>query len=221
MRVFATIAVTLVLLTVGATAWYKISYPTYTYRYRITVEVLVDGQVKSGSSVIEISVNKQPKIGSAPAQFSRVNGEAVFVDLGDGRNLVALLASGASAKNVDYPYNVVPTLFHLAFDDRDLAKFSRLHGGRNVPTNFLPTFVTFADVSDPGTARVINPDELALAFGRDARLQAVRVEITDAPVTHGIERSLPFLRTRVKELSGIIDNMPPRFQPHFHLFKRS
>ena len=220
MRVFGIIIGLIAACVVSFIIWYKIACPTYTYRYRMTVEVLVDGQVKSGSSVIEVNVSKQPKIGSAPAQVSRVKGEAIFVDLGKGRNVVALLASGPYAKDVDYPYNVVPALFHLTFDDPDLARLSQLHGGKDIPANFLPTFVTFADVNDAGTARVINPDELALAFGPGANLRA-RVEITDAPVTREIERQLPFLKTRVKELRSIIDNMPPRFQPHFHLFKRS
>ena len=38
---------------------YKINYPTYTYRYRMTVNVEVDGQMRSGSSVIEVRVSKQ------------------------------------------------------------------------------------------------------------------------------------------------------------------
>ena len=34
---------------------YKLKYPTYTYRYRMTVEVDVGGEVRSQSSVIEVS----------------------------------------------------------------------------------------------------------------------------------------------------------------------
>jgi len=41
---------------------YKISYPTQTYRYRMTVNVEVDGQMRSGSSVIEVKVAEQPAI---------------------------------------------------------------------------------------------------------------------------------------------------------------
>lgn len=40
------------------------------------------------------------------------NGEAMFVDLCRVRNVIALFAE---AKNVDYPYNIVPTLLQKAY----------------------------------------------------------------------------------------------------------
>ena len=70
---------------------YKISYPSYSYRYRMTVNVEVDGQIRSSSSVIEARVSKQPVFlpGVNPLQYSE-RGEAVFVDLGGQNNIVAL-----------------------------------------------------------------------------------------------------------------------------------
>jgi hypothetical protein len=46
---------------VGVFALYKLSYPTYSCRYRMTVNVKVDGQMRSGSSVIEFQISKQPR----------------------------------------------------------------------------------------------------------------------------------------------------------------
>jgi hypothetical protein len=43
------------------------------------------------------------------------NGQATFVDFGRGRNVIALLEAGSQAKNVDYPYNIVPTLLQKAY----------------------------------------------------------------------------------------------------------
>lgn len=93
MKVLGVIGLVVALAIGGVIAWWKINYPTYTYRCRMNVEVLVDGAVRSGASVIEVRIDKQPKFGSAPPQVSHVYGEAVFVDLGGGRNVVALLPS--------------------------------------------------------------------------------------------------------------------------------
>ncbi|WP_426437213.1 hypothetical protein [Bradyrhizobium genosp. P] len=39
---------------VAAFATYKFFYPTYTYRYRLTVNIEADGKLHSGSSVVEV-----------------------------------------------------------------------------------------------------------------------------------------------------------------------
>jgi len=72
----------LALIGVGLFAVYKLSYPTHTHRYRITVNVDVDGQLHSGSS----GINRKAKIlpDAPPYAFESV-GEAVFVDMGFGR----------------------------------------------------------------------------------------------------------------------------------------
>jgi len=77
-------------------------------------------------------------------------------------------------------------------------------------------------------------DDLAGAFGPGYRFLRATVEvvptgiwplssigITGTSLTQGIEQKLPFLVTHRDELRRIISNMPPRFQPHFHLFLRS
>ena len=94
-RILLYIALGIVALIVGAVLFYKGVFPTYSYRYSMTVEVTVDGVVHSGSSVIEVDLVKQPRIiTDTPAVLPKVHGEAVFVDLGKGRNVIALLASG-------------------------------------------------------------------------------------------------------------------------------
>lgn len=115
-----------VVIVVGLYLAYKLVYPTYTYRYRMVVEVDVRGETKSGASVIEVSLSKQPKfLPEVPSVATTVRGEAVFVDLGDGRNVIALLASGPNGTDVDYPQHVVPLHFNLSYADGDLVKFPR------------------------------------------------------------------------------------------------
>ena len=58
------------------------------HKYRMTVEVETPAGVKSAAGIIAVT----PYRGYNPGGHTRASGEAVFVDLGGGKNLVALLA---------------------------------------------------------------------------------------------------------------------------------
>ena len=199
-RVLAGIIVAIALLIGGVVLWYKTSYPTYTYRYRMTVEVPVDGKVHSGSSVIEIRLVSQPQLlpEMGPVR-QEISGQAVYVDLGQGRNVFALLAAGPYARVYDYPAYVVPAHFDLSYQWRDLIKFPFLSGHWEIdpavePPDERPIFVTFSNLSDPKTVRLIQPDRFSEVFGPGVEPPTIIFEMTDAPVTRGIFRELPWLR---------------------------
>jgi hypothetical protein len=197
MRTLGIIAVGLVLLIGGGIVWYALAYPTYTYRYRMTVEVIVDGVVRSGSSVIEVRLNRQPKfLSEVPRVRSEFTGDAVFVDLGRGRNVVALLAAEAG-KQTDFPMLVVPAHYKLSYENDDLPKYSRLRGQWTLspdalPPSQMPTLITFVDINDPFSAKVIYTHEFPKIFGEDVREPVFKITMTDEPVTKGIERRFPW-----------------------------
>lgn len=71
----------------------QIAYPTYTFRYRLTVEVNTPQGLKAGSSVIEAKWKRKDPLGEA---FSgglpwseKVRGTAPIVDLGPYGTLIA------------------------------------------------------------------------------------------------------------------------------------
>jgi hypothetical protein len=69
-------------------------YPTCTFRYKLTAEVMTPDGLKTGSSVIEVrysSVHPLPNPGRWG--LDKVTGEAVYVDLGGGKNLFILLGA--------------------------------------------------------------------------------------------------------------------------------
>jgi hypothetical protein len=154
---------------VGIFALYKLSYPTYSCRYRMTVNVEVDGQTRSGSSVIEFSVTKQMRFlpDVNPIRLD-AEGEAVFVDLGGQRSIVALLRSGEFAQDGHFSLSVVPVHFTLNMD-RQLASLSSLQGKWELPEKYLPSLVTVSDPNDSATLRVVRPDELPQVFGPNVR----------------------------------------------------
>lgn len=192
MRTLGKIALILALLIGGAVLWYMLAYPTYTYRYRMTVEVMVDGVLHSGSSVIAVQTQTQPQfLVPVPPFHSKVHGEAVFVDLGSRGHVYALLGS-EDGKNIDYPYYLVPMLFGVKFEHRDLARISGLRDSREVPIGDLPTLVTFTNAHDPGTASVVSPYDFELVFGPQVKFKRAWVEITADSITRGIEKKSPW-----------------------------
>jgi hypothetical protein len=208
---------------VGLFAAYKLSYPTYTYRYRMTVNVEVDGQLHSGSSVIDVHVSKQvrflPEVN--PLKYSG-EGEAVYLDLGNRGRLVALLASGEYANDNEFPLYLVHRLhFKLdLFDDRKLASLSTLRGKWELPNNELPTLVTFTDANNSATLSVIRPDQLDQTFGPGVRWRGVTIEMTTDPVTHGLEGRLPFLVSQKDALRNAYQH-PKRYIPGYLAFIRT
>jgi hypothetical protein len=190
-RKLGIVAACIVAVIGGGVAWCSLTYPRYSYRYRMTVEVDVDGTLRTGSSVIQVTAQKQPVWiwGVVPVLYG-VKGEAVFVDLGKGRNVVGLLASGPTGQNVDYPAGVVPTLFGFGYTDADLRKYSTLRGTRDLPPRLLPTFITFTDLDDPKTARVVRPDQFGQVFGPGVRFKRAWIETTNDPATRDIDQKL-------------------------------
>jgi hypothetical protein len=182
----------LVCLIAGPYACYKISYPTYSFRYRLTLEVESEGAIRSGSSVIEVRLIKQPQfIIPVPPFVPEASGEAVFADLGKGRSVIALLVSNGDT-NIDYPKYVVPFHLDLTKRGRDQIIFEERRTKWELAWNRLPTFMTFGDLSDPTTGRQINTAEFETVLGPDVHFRRILVETTDEPITHEIEKRFPW-----------------------------
>jgi hypothetical protein len=56
-----------------------------------------------------------------------------------------------------------------------------------------PMLVTFGDEADPTSVTLVDPDDLAATFGAGVKLRRITAELTDDPVTTGIEKRLGWL----------------------------
>lgn len=165
-------------------------------RYKMTVEVNTPQGVKSGYVVREL-VRRTPSgpflaVGQDRGSM-KLRGEAVAVDLPDGKTLFALL-TGADG-DLDYPAQI---LFRIDLWGRPAGSAVELWpkapdttGLKN--TNPLPMLVTFSDANDPRTVQRVDPTNLAAQFGAKVSLGRITVKITDEPVTVGIEKRLAWL----------------------------
>ncbi|EPR43815.1 hypothetical protein dsx2_0039 [Desulfovibrio sp. X2] len=181
-------------LVVGCYIYYSNS-DVYTHRYRITLEVDTPDGVRTGSSVIQVSLRKKASGGQLSLEFLRadVRGEAVYVDLGKGKNLLALLAFGPSGSCA----NRLPVLAAAALG-RYQTGFYRAApfwtGQAELYGEFLPTLVTFTNPGDPDSVRVVLPGTLAAVLGPGYRFRRAWLEMThDGPTSGILEKKLPWI----------------------------
>jgi ABC-type phosphate transport system auxiliary subunit len=74
-----------------------------------------------------------------------------------------------------------------------------MQGSREIPVGLLPTFVTFSDLNDPKTARVVQPHEFPQVFGVGVRFRRITIEVTRDAVTRIIEQRMPTLIATLRE----------------------
>ena len=121
-----------------------------------------------------------------------LTGEAVVVEVTPGRYLFAMLkgagtteymGSVAAASIAGREGRVIDgALFDEVRDKRD-----RAAGVIAVPEYQYPMMVTFGDIADPASVKLVDPANLAASFGPGVRLKSVTLEVTDEPVTEGVE----------------------------------
>jgi hypothetical protein len=199
---------------------------TPTYRYRLTVEVNTPEGVRNGSSVIEVTthVASQNAFPDRGQVSHRARGEAVAVDLPGGRTLFALLRS---EDEVDWPGMV---MFLLAPDSAKIGTEGFLerydamlanHSVIELPATFpdvghirnrsaYPMLVTFGDLADPASVALVDPDDLAASLGPGVALRRITVQMTDDPVTTGIQQRLEWIG-HIQEMDLSLQDFPPDF----------
>jgi hypothetical protein len=188
------------------------------YRYRLTVEVETPEGLRTGSSVIEVH-QTLVRAGGSPANQAvswRLRGEAVAVDLPNGKTLFALLRSDNDPDWASRIYILLAPQNNEEFEDA-LSGVTKLTGKRTLPrmwppVAFLeersayPIMVAFADLADPASVAIVDPDNLEATFGKGVRLKRITVELTNAPVTTGIEKRLRWWGMSLKNFEN--DDFP-------------
>lgn len=179
---------------------------TYAHHYRLTIEVDTPDGVRSGSGVWRSAwTRKADWIPQTPGSVASLRGEAVFVDLGGGRHVIAILGLGPTGTA-----NGIESLAARAFRrDRPLwfVEAPSWEGTAELRVFDIPTLVTFADLADPTTARVVAPEEFPQVFGPGVRFKRATIEMVPAgiwpltllglsgvPVTRGIEEKVPLMQ---------------------------
>ncbi len=204
---------------------------TYLYRpdhkYRLTVEVATPDGVRSASSLISVHPNRgYGGSGSGPAG-PRIKGDAVFVDLGNGRNLAALMLHGINPAETD-GLSYLPLRTFAAVGRRiDFRDVKRQTEAVSVTGELIPTLVTFADAANPASARALDPAKLQATLGQGFALRRISLQIVPTgawpldfggalgePVNRHIQIELPWSADPAKaaaalSAAGIVAVPPP------------
>ena len=219
MRKVRIIVVLLILVGVGYLA-YHIAFPGYTNRFRLIIEIETPDGLKTGSSVIQTRFWASGCwLPEACGLRTEAHGEAVFIDLGHGKNLVAILGWGPTGADQEKLFHLTRVALAPARDVNWKDEY-KLKGRGDLPPAYVPTLVTFADLNDPKTARVVRPDQFAQVFGPGVHFKRAWIETTSDPVTNEIVAKVPMLTTHRETLRRML-SVPRKFTPQYHLFVRN
>lgn len=196
---------------------YKLVYPTYSWNQKLTVTISTPDGDKSGSAVVSATVRHRPTFGSGVGGVKlEWQGEATVVDLGEGHYIFALL---------DHPiYLALSSFEHLIIPNKNVSRLSGLYRPQTslyprfkyikevVPVksmNNYPTLVTFEDINEPASVKLIDPDDLIATFGEGYLFKEMILEITDEDVTHNeIVKILPWITNSKFGKNPIWKNLP-------------
>ncbi|QOZ55007.1 hypothetical protein XH90_29220 [Bradyrhizobium sp. CCBAU 53338] len=141
-----------------------------------------------------------------------LNGEALYLDLGEGRKPLIALLTKRSGRNKSGevrwsrdggPNNPLLAEFCGDASAKELLDLvhcvSRTRGSFRVSLDDIPDLVTFANIDQPDSVALVDPHNLAATLGSDVAWSAVTLEITDEPVTRSINSKLPWLRDRFEK----------------------
>lgn len=226
MRWFGGIVVVLIVL-VAAFLYGGLGRETWTSRFRIGVEVDTPNGLKTGSSVIEVRTERDSGFlvpYEARGARSRIRGEAVFVDLGPGKdgkpqNLITLLAFGKNDENPNFAFLIARAFFNVNPHQGTMgfggyaARLEDLPVGTRAvlkPSN-MPTLVSFADLSDPKSARVLPGDprqvsetDFASVFREGYQLKRIWIERTDAAPSYKIQERLSEILRQISKYDAMV-----------------
>lgn len=193
LAVLAAIAATVVVFAVGT---YRLIFPSYSWNQKLTMTVDTPAGVASGSSVVRVVWSDGPDLlADAPHLRYTYKGEATAVRLGEGKYVFALL-SGAEglALRVLWQRRLPNDADALAFYLQAVT-IQEPGNPSPVPIDAFPMLVTFDDIDDPETVRLVDPADFAATFGEGYQLRSLTLEMTQAPPTvDAVAKILPWLK---------------------------
>ena len=205
---------------------------SYSYRYKITIEVETPEGLKTGFSVHETIVSKSiVDLGDISAKRGmRTRGEAVAVDLPGGQVLFALMPDSSltqAALDPEWTNDWVDSAQRISGGDTPQGPLEMKPGqqaDRFAKPIGLPMLVRFRDLADPKSVEKVDPGNLAASFGPGVRLRRITLEVTNKGVTEGIEQRLgwftQYLDRHLDGTSASIEDLTSD-SPSAHMSSRS
>ncbi|OLP57665.1 hypothetical protein BJF92_21665 [Rhizobium rhizosphaerae] len=209
MKNIALLALLLFLAAIGL--FLAVVWNGYEWHQKLTVTVDTPNGPLSASSVQQMRLSDKrgpwnPPEGSG-VSFT-LSGEAVVMELSQGRYLFALLSGTPSLGEQLYPKMDV-------IDAAKLLERGEAEAYRSVTLSRRdhPLLVTFGDINDPASVERVDPANLEASFGPGYRLQSMTLALTEEPVTKGKVKKVllwlgPYPEPTLSPATGDISNIP-------------
>jgi hypothetical protein len=236
------------LVVLGLLGWYAIHrlnapFPVCTFRYKLTAEVMTPDGLKTGSSVIEVSYSHHGDYGGGENAVLNIVGEAVYVDLGAGKNLFVTLTtrdSGRAGPNdrnsrnfegdagpmnpFAIPLKVYGIVWHFGKEVElclSLNSIDRSHA-QDVPIENFPTLASFSDLKNPNSVRILHPEKFSAIFGDGFNLLKLSIQPSKEAQVPVVENLLPWLRKMRDDMGTTLSHSildPTIDQLNYYAFK--
>ncbi len=188
-------------------------FPTYSHRYRLTVEIEQDGTVHSGDGIVEVRWNSHgPLEGlfAGPYDVSLI-GQGAVVDLGPlGVVITALKPHSFTSKYLPKPLHAKDLAFAAIYgpnflDNPEYAADSKRLGLRissylqqtpgrlALDEQAYPSLVWLPKPNDKSSATPLLAKDFATAIGATTRVKAISIELTNDPFLNPPFKLLPWL----------------------------
>ena len=175
--------------------------PTGRYNFRMTVAVDTPQGLRAGSSVYEVKgITTHDPFRGNRGQMARIRGEAVAVDLPNGKTVFATMSSERHP-NADSGLAVLSiSVLDPSFENDWQASARRIELGEGregsvaLKQSDYPYLAVFRDIQVPSSVERIDPDNASATLGNGYQIQSISMEVTYDPVTVGLENRLPWLR---------------------------
>ena len=178
---------------------------TYSWNYKLTVDIDTPEGVKTGSAVREVRVIFTPSSGTKSGYHpsKTIKGEAVVIDLGERGKVFAV----QSVDDYALPFKAFEsTSGGLTLEG---AKFySTLSGKAELPNKNYPMMVAFKNINDPLSVQLlygtkaekkgVQPpyvfqNNFGEYFGTGVKLKNISIEMTDEQPLYTVGKILPWL----------------------------
>ncbi len=189
----------------GVYACNEMVYRNFSARYRLTVSVDDNGQLKTGTSVIETRYESPAGFFCFPfcGRLPRFYGHAITIDLGAKGLLFVIDQSSLIDRDIprDAPakdrqeWNMLGTLpfrangYHIhdpllwRYPSEVFDKLKQQTRPVSVPPLWLPMIARFRDIKNPKTIEEVDPLDLTATLGPGVRFIGATLQITTEPIT--------------------------------------
>ncbi|WP_188411096.1 hypothetical protein [Agaricicola taiwanensis] len=175
----------------------------YEYRFKLTVEVDVDGEFQSSSQVYSVSGTKLASwLPQRPGMSAYFKGEGIFIDLGSGRNIVTTLMPGPTPNSADLAY--LPVRAFRQSDENWVYDPMAAQGRKALPKSLYPVLVTFSDPHRSSSVSILNEESWA-QYAENNIILKIYIEMTEDRIAFDLEEYLPWLKDRPGRIGRISD----------------